>query len=394
MNEYSRATNDVRTFRAPDPRAALDAVKAALGAEAVILETREVGGLWGKAEIEVTAMRSAEGGGARVLPVPGGRNDDGLQGELGALRRVVDDLRSRLPAGAGAATDRGAGARGGSVPPEALRVCRQLVRRGAESRVAQEIVQEALKTLIRTRGTDIDGTVRGLVTRRLAGALAPWKRDPAANPAEPRVVALVGPTGVGKTTTIAKIAARALLESRLRVALITVDTYRIGASEHLGRYGEIMGIKTQVARDAPSLAAAVARAGADLVLVDSAGRSDPETIANQMGLLRSVPGLEMHLVLSAASGSREIAAAARRYREHGVNRLVFSKLDEADGPGSVLSAAAVVPRPISCIADGQRVPDDLHAADGSLLVDMVVGPARDDLDGDKDKETSWTRQRA
>ena len=68
------------------------------------------------------------------------------------------------------------------------------------------------------------------------------------------MVALVGPTGVGKTTTVAKIAARALLESRLRVGLITVDTYRIGASEHLGRYGEIMGLKTQVARDASSLA--------------------------------------------------------------------------------------------------------------------------------------------
>jgi flagellar biosynthesis protein FlhF len=400
MNDYSRATNDVRTFRAPDPRAALDAVKAALGTEAVILETREVGGLWGKAEIEVTAMRSAEGGGsnARVAAygVPGrndargdARGDDGLQGEIGALRRVVDDLKSRLPAGA----DRGA-ARGGSVPPEAVRVGRQLVRRGAETRVAEEIVQEALKTLIRTRGTDIDGTVRGLVTRRLAGALAPWQRDPAASGSEPRVVALVGPTGVGKTTTIAKIAARALLESRLRVALITVDTYRIGASEHLGRYGEIMGIKTQVARDATTLAAAVARAGADLVLVDSAGRSDPETIASQMSLLRSVPGLEMHLVLSAASGAREIAAAARRYREHGVNRLVFSKLDEADGPGSVLSAAAVVPRPVSCITDGQRVPDDLHPADGSVLVDLVVGPAKHDLDGAKDKETSWTRQRA
>jgi flagellar biosynthesis protein FlhF len=401
MNDYSRASNDVRTFRAPDPRAALDAVKAALGTEAVILETREVGGLWGKAEIEVTAMRSAEPGNPRVAAYTGAgrdargdaRNEDGLQGEIGALRRVVDDLRSRLPAGASATADRGP-ARGGSVPPEAVRVCRQLVRRGAESRIAEEIVQEALKTLIRTRGTDLDGTVRSLVTRRLAGSLAPWRRNADATTSEPRVIALVGPTGVGKTTTIAKIAARALLESRLRVALITVDTYRIGASEHLGRYGEIMGVKTLVARDASSLATAVTRAGADLVLVDSAGRSDPETIANQMGLLRSVPGLEMHLVLSAASGTREIAAAARRYREHGVNRLIFSKLDEADGPGSVLSAAAVVPRPISCITDGQRVPDDLHAADGNVLVDLVVGPPRSDFDSDKDKETPWTRQRA
>ena len=72
---------------------------------------------------------------------------------------------------------------------------------------------------------------------------------------------------------------------------------------------------------------------ADLVLIDTAGRSDPETIAHQMAMLRSVPGVEMHLVLSAATGAREIGAAARRYREHGIERLIFTKLDEADGPG-------------------------------------------------------------
>jgi flagellar biosynthesis protein FlhF len=148
-----------------------------------------------------------------------------------------------------------------------------------------------------------------------------------------------------------------------------------------------MGVKTQVARDATSLAAAVARADADLVLIDSAGRSDAETIANQMGLLRAAPGAEMHLVLSAASGAREIAAAARRYREHGVQRLIFTKLDEADGPGSVLSAVASLPRPVSCVADGQRVPDDLHAAGSNLLVDLVVGPQRNK------ESVSWTRQR-
>jgi flagellar biosynthesis protein FlhF len=378
----------VRTFRAADPRAALDAVKAALGTEAVIVDTREVGGLWGRSEIEVTAMRSmpeqSRNTAAAGFGAAGG-GDAGLQSEIGALRRVVDELRARLSS---SALD-GANPREGGMMPEAVTLCRQLVRRGADARLAEELLQEAMREFSYARGgetrggVELEDMVRSIVGRRLAGSRVPWQKDEQ----DRRVVALVGPTGVGKTTTIAKIAARAMLENKLRVALITVDTYRIGACEHLGRYGEIMGVKTQVARDATSLAAAVARADADLVLIDSAGRSDAETIANQMGLLRAAPGAEMHLVLSAASGAREIAAAARRYREHGVQRLIFTKLDEADGPGSVLSAVASLPRPVSCVADGQRVPDDLHAAGSNLLVDLVVGPQRNK------ESVSWTRQR-
>jgi flagellar biosynthesis protein FlhF len=185
---------------------------------------------------------------------------------------------------------------------------------------------------------------------------------------------MIGPTGVGKTTTIAKIAARALLDSRLKVSLVTVDTYRIGATEHIGRYGEIMGAPTHVARDAATLAEALARsADADLVLVDTAGRPDAPSIAAQTALLHTVPDIELHLVLSAASGAREIRAAAKRYEKVGVHRLIFSKLDEADGPGSVLSAAAAVTAPVSCIADGQRVPDDIHSAAGPRLIDLIIG---------------------
>jgi flagellar biosynthesis protein FlhF len=381
----------VRTFRAPDPRSALDAVKAALGREAVILETREVGGLLGRPEIEVTAMRSLDGPLPPTTPAPANPAapatpaDQGLATEVTALRRVVEELRARLSNPQPDARE-GEGPRP-TIPPEAVQLCRRLTRRGVEEHLAEELIEEGLRSNRRVPAASLEETVRGLVARRLNAAHPPWERTD-----RRRVMALVGPTGVGKTTTVAKIAARALLESRLRVGLITVDTYRIGASEHLGRYGEIMGLKTQIARDVPSLMAAVGRVSeCDLVLIDSAGRSEVETIAAQVGMLRAVPDIELHLVLSAASGAREIGAAARRHRELGIQRLMFTKLDEADGPGSILSAIAALPRPLSCATNGQRVPDDLQAASGPFLVDQVVGATR--TDGRKES-AAWIKQKA
>jgi flagellar biosynthesis protein FlhF len=397
-------TPNVRTFRAPDSAAALAAVKAALGPEAVILSTRAVdGGLFRRQEVEITAAlgpleedvprarprprtaaaavaaHAAANPDARLAtanePLPASGlparpapsrppDEDPLTAEVRYLRRSVEEARHALYS----VTREARAGRDMQLPPAAAEVHARLTGRGVESALAEGLVRSALDVA----GADpaaILSVVRDLLGERLVPCRAPWLHDGR------HVIAVVGPTGVGKTTTLAKMAARAILEAKKRVAFVTLDTYRVGATEQLARYGEIMGAPVLVARDRGELGRAMERvADADLVLVDTAGRSSPEDVARQAALVRSIARVQLHLVVSAATGAHELAAVADRYRALLPDRLVVTKVDEAAGPGGILSASVRISRPISCVADGQRVPEDLHALTGPQLVELVAGP--------------------
>ncbi len=376
----------VRTFRAPDSASALAAVKAALGSDAILISTRSVqGGLFRRPEVEVTAasgplVEASPSGAAptaaaqvrtyaateRMAEVqrPIRPHDDPLASEVQLLRRSVEEARRALAA----VTSEARAGRDLQIPPAAAEVHGRLVARGVEPVLAEDLVRQALQLSAsppHSRG--VAASVRDLVGERLVPCRAPWLHQGR------HAIALVGPTGVGKTTTLAKIAARALLEARRRVALLTVDTYRIGACDQLARYGEIMGAPVLVARDRAELLAAYERVkDFDLVLVDTAGRSLPEDVARQAELVRAIPKVQLHLVVSAATGALELAAIGERYRTLQPDRLVFSKLDEAAGPGGVLSVAVRIGRPVSCVTDGQRVPEDLHPVTGPGLADLVL----------------------
>ena len=180
------------------------------------------------------------------------------------------------------------------------------------------------------------------------------------------IFALVGPTGVGKTTTIAKFAARwALRYGTADVALVSLDHYRIGARDQLLTFARILGVPMHVATNARELAAVLGRLGdRRLVLIDTAGMSPRDERLTEQFTTLNVPGRQIRTLLALAANSEQAALdhIVRSYSRVRPESLVLTKLDEAASFGAALSVAIRHALPVAWLADGQRVPDDLSPA--------------------------------
>jgi flagellar biosynthesis protein FlhF len=192
-------------------------------------------------------------------------------------------------------------------------------------------------------------------------------------------VALVGPTGVGKTTTIAKLAANFRLRDKHRVGLITVDTYRIAAVEQLRTYADIIDLPMEVVSSPREMREAVTRLShLDLVLLDTAGRSPTDEIKIQE--LRSFLGEagtdEVHLVLSTVASAQTLERTVRQFATAGVTHLILTKLDEAAGLGNLVPLLRGAELPISYLTNGQNVPDDIAPATANKLSSLILDNAK------------------
>ena len=190
------------------------------------------------------------------------------------------------------------------------------------------------------------------------------------------IVALVGPTGVGKTTTIAKLAARfAYRHGRQNIALVTTDSYRIGAHEQLRTYGRILGVPVQVASDKNELQTVLNHnKDRKLTLIDTAGISQRDVrLADQLSMLNiSGKQIKKYLVLSATNQMNMQDDVIQSFKQARLNGCMLTKIDEAASLGEVLSVLVQHKLPVSYVSDGQKVPNDLHPARGKLLVREAV----------------------
>jgi flagellar biosynthesis GTPase FlhF len=193
--------------------------------------------------------------------------------------------------------------------------------------------------------------------------------------ASARVVAVVGPTGVGKTTTIAKLAARDALVHGRRVALISADDYRLGGADQLARFAELMDVPFAVASDPASLVAALSRFMlADRIYIDTAGRSPRSPGAHaQLAAMLSSAGAATLLCISAATRSQELLTILGQHASFEPQAIVTTKLDEAELVGAPLVAALRTSLPLAHFATGQRVPEDIEAASPERLASLLLG---------------------
>ena len=263
------------------------------------------------------------------------------------------------------------------VPPELFQLYTELLDADVEDEVARDLACRLRRHVKPEQLHDHDACktlLTGLVESDFRIA-SPIKTTPGRR----RVVALIGPTGVGKTTTIAKLAANFRLRDGIKIGLVTVDTYRVAAVEQLRTYAEIIDLPMKVVTNSLEMRRALDElVGLDLILIDTGGRSprDELKIQELKSLLAEAQVDEVHLVLSLTAGVSSLKATVEKFSSANTTALILTKLDEAAGMGSLLTAARKLPLPVSYLTTGQDVPDDIEIANASRMARLVLGHER------------------
>lgn len=393
---------EIKTYKAKTMRDALELVRRELGPSAAVLHTRELNGgplrrlVFGR-KYEVAAStevnvpsRLPEAVVAQTAVSVGGHAEStaaklGIQADIVAIddyrTRYRDDFRRQVAGQLGELhamveklCEHAAAAPAHDLPEAVFRTFTDLIDADVDEVIAREWLDEIRRdadartiadpALMKTRVIELlENEIK------VAGPMV-------TEPGRCRVVALVGPTGVGKTTTIAKLAANYRLREKRRVGLITVDTYRVAAVEQLRTYADIIDLPMEVVATPREMREAVARMNhLDLVLMDTAGRSprDEVKIQELKSMLAEAEPDEVHLVLSSAAGAKSLVSTADRFADVGTSALVLTKLDEAHSLGHLVSLVRECRLPVSYLTDGQNVPDDIQVAQRGTMAERLLG---------------------
>jgi len=375
----------VKRFSAPTLKEAVGQMKKELGSDAIILESRKVknDGIFDfskKERMEILAAldnyrdtnkENAEHkfSGNKTENIKFNSDDnlklqeiELIKEELGEVRntvaKIADFLRYRnLP----------------SLPENLLLVLKQLLDCEVEEILAKRLIHEVHMSL---KGEEYDDL--RLILRKLIGKISAVVKTTPKNGkmnSTARIIAFVGPTGVGKTTTIAKLATQAKLIDGKEVAIISADTFRIAAVEQLKTFANIGEIPFEVVYSTDEIKNAVAKfSRMDLIFIDTTGRSqrDKKNLKEIGNMLSSVEPGEVHLVLSVTTKYKDILDILEKFKMLFINRIIFTKLDETTSLGLILNVAERVRKPISYVTFGQNVPEDIEKADSRKIAKIIL----------------------
>lgn len=366
----------IKTIRAKNFREALSLVKKELGPDAVILSSEDKKGLKpyveitaavdydidgnnDKAQVQVAAIkpentvRGAEEQ-QHVLTGAGPSDLMGLQADIKSLREYIEAMKN-----SGFEL---------KMPEERRNIFRFLREKLINDEFALKLVERAgaieeIETVM-TDDLNISRTVRNPF-----GQI----RDAAAKDNR-RIIMLIGPTGSGKTTTIAKLASMAIKEGK-KVSMISIDTYKIGAAEQIRIYSRMIGIPLDIVANRESFRKSVGRfSDRDVVLVDTTGQNprDAEYINNLKNIYEMGMPIETQLLLSASSDCGFLMDTHKYYNSLPIDFMAFTKTDEAVKLGAIYNLCCLYQKPVAYITTGQRVPGNIEFVDSKKLTNLIL----------------------
>ena len=416
---------NLKRYRVNNIQEALQQIKKDLGPDAIIVSTRQVKegsgafGLFGKNILEVTAARDETAKKKPVAPkvpslspsreaperpatlLPQGQpaaKQEEIQRMLLPIRQEIQELKeivvgmSEQPAREKPLTSQiqqelsevrhmvqTLAAQSNQLRDEDLSenlvvLFQQMVFNGLEEKFARRLIHEAKKSIPPEELNNF-AYVKIFVARMLM-KIAKTSNGIPKEGSKQKIISLVGPTGVGKTTTAAKIASEQVLKYKRKVSLVTIDTFRIGAVEQLRAYAKIMNVPLDVVSNASELNQTVEKyADYDVVLIDTGGRSQRDEA--QMFELRehlesSHKKMDNYLVLSATTKDHEISEMTRKFGELSLDGVIFTKLDESTTYGCILNHVIRFKKPVAFLTTGQKVPEDIEVATKERLVDLLL----------------------
>lgn len=341
---------------------AFEIIKRDLGPDAVIISSKKVnaGGFWGiflPKKLEVTAAVDEQ-------PKHQEQKKEASNASVENIKKEIADLRDLVK---NALIDKNSP----ESPPASDNWVTYLTNLEIEPNLAQMLITDVKLKHGKQVFENADAFKKAILSE-VAYSLTPF----CDNQFKSKIIAFIGPTGVGKTTTLAKLAAQfALLEGK-KVSVITIDTFRIGAVEQLKTYGEIIGIPVEIIISPKELKQAVEKfADQDYILIDTAGRSSKNTmqIAELRGFLEVVQPLETLLVLSSTTKNKDLFRIVEDFKSINFSKIIFTKTDETDSLGQILNITQMAKIPVAYITNGQNVPDDIDQVTPQKLSELILG---------------------